>query len=90
MKQSQWGEIVGLLCEAVDVLVSEGLEQSVKDTEKLLCQMKSKGSVVPSHRAKLYSILRMMLESNSYYNCKAKGSLEHAYDLMSQALDEKC
>ncbi|MEO9814446.1 hypothetical protein, partial [Marinobacter alexandrii] len=58
--------IVDQLSKAVPILKSEGLDGSVKDTEKLISRIQGMGSIIPSHKNGLYSILRMMLESNTY------------------------
>ena len=64
-RQPQFEEIVELLSKAVPILDSEGLDGSAKDTEKLINRITGMGSIIPSHKNSLYSVLRMMLESNT-------------------------
>ncbi|MEH6347468.1 MAG: hypothetical protein V7785_20395 [Bermanella sp.] len=87
-KQPQLEEVIELLGKALPVLASEGLEGSAKDTEKLINRIKGMGSIIPSHENGLYSILRMMLESNTYYDSKAVEDLDQAFVLIKEALDE--
>lgn len=87
-RQPQFEEIVELLNNAVLVLESEGLDVSVKDTEKLINRIKGMGSIIPSHKNGLYSILRMMLESNTYYDSKAGEGLDQTFVLIKEALSE--
>jgi hypothetical protein len=87
-RQPQFEEIVDQLSKAVPILKSEGLDGSVKDTEKLISRIQGMGSIIPSHKNGLYSILRMMLESNTYYDSKAGECLDQAFVLMKQALGE--
>lgn len=60
-RQPQFEEIVELLSKAVPILEAEGLDGSVEDTEKLINRIKGMGSITPSHKDGLYSVLRMML-----------------------------
>lgn len=87
-KQPQFGEILELLSNAIPIMESEGLDGSVKDTEKLINRIKGMGSIIPSHKNGLYSILRMMLESNTYYDSKAGENLDQAFVLIKEALGE--
>jgi hypothetical protein len=87
-RQPQFEEIVELLSKAVPILESEGLDGSVKNTEKLINRIKGMGSIIPSHKNELYSILRMMLESNTYYDSKAGEYLDQAFVLIKEALGE--
>lgn len=87
-KQPQFNEIVELLSKAVPTLIFENLEGSAKDTEKLINRIKGMGSIIPSHKNSLYSILRMMLESNAYYDSKAGDNLEKSFLLIKEALSE--
>ena len=87
-RQPQFEEIVELLSKAVPILESEGLDGSVKDTEKLINRIKGMGSIIPSHKNGLYSVLRMMLESNTYYDSKAGEHLEQTFVLIKEALGE--
>ena len=88
IKQPQFEEIVELLSKAVPILDSEGLDGSVKDTEKLINRIKGMGIIIPSHKNGLYSVLRMMLESNTYYDSKAGEHLDQAFVLINEALGE--
>ncbi|MCY7297550.1 hypothetical protein [Alteromonas sp. a30] len=87
IKQPQFEEIVELLSKAAPILDSEGLDGSVKDTEKLINRIKGMGSITPSHKNGLYSVLRMMLESNTYYDSKAGEHLDQAFVLIKEALE---
>lgn len=72
----------------MSILVFENLDGSAKDTEKLINRIKGMGSIIPSHKHGLYSILRMMLESNTYYDSKAGEDLDRAFVLIKEALGE--
>lgn len=87
-RQPQFEEIVDQLSKAVPILKSEGLDGSVEDTEKLINRIQGMGSIIPSHKNGLYSILRMMLESNTYYDSKAGEYLDRAFVLIKEALGE--
>ncbi|OCQ23792.1 hypothetical protein A7985_07585 [Pseudoalteromonas luteoviolacea] len=88
IKQPQFEDIVELLNKAILILDSESLDGSVKDTKKLFNRIKSVDSIIPSHKNDLYSILRMMLESNAYYDSKAGEHLDQAFVPMKEALGE--
>lgn len=67
IKQPQFEDIVELLSKTAPiVLASKGLDGLFKDTEKLIHHIRRMGNIIPSHKCKLYSILRMMFESNTY------------------------
>lgn len=85
-QQAQFMEIVELLAKAFPILASEGFESVVKDLEKLKHRICEVGSINPSHKNSLYSVLRMMLESNTYYDSKARASLDQAFVLIEEAL----
>ena len=87
-KQPQFEEIVDQLSKAISILESEGLVGSAKDTAKLINRIEGMGSIIPSHKNGLYSILRMMLESNTYYDSKAGERLDQAFVLIKEALGE--
>ena len=87
-RQPQFEEIVDQLSEALPILESEGLDSSFKDTEKLINRITGMGSIISPHKNGLYSILRIMLESNTYYDSKAGECLERAFVLIKEALGE--
>ena len=87
-RQPQFEEVIDLLGKALPVLSSEGFSGSAKDTGKLINRIKGMGSIIPSHKNGLYSILRMMLESNTYYDSKAGEDLDQAFVLIKEALGE--
>lgn len=87
-RKPQFEEIVELLSKATIILDSEDLDGSAKDTEKLINRIKGMGNIIPSHKDSLYSILRMMLESNCYHDSKALGHLDIAFELVKEALAE--
>lgn len=86
-RQPQFEEIVETLNNAISALSSEGLEDFAKDTQNLVGRIKGMGSIIPSHKNGLYSIIRMMLETNTYYDSKATQDLERTYTLINEALD---
>ncbi|SJL83453.1 hypothetical protein [Vibrio palustris] len=87
-RQPEFEEIIDQLSRAVPVLESEGLDDSAKDTEKLINRINGMGSIISYHKSSLYSILRMMIESNTYYDSKAGESLNQAFVLIIEALGE--
>ncbi len=86
MSQAHFEEIILLLTQAVVLLNSEGLNDFATDTQKLINSITVKQNIILSHKHKLYSICRMMLETNTYYNSKASSLLDKAYELINETL----
>ena len=88
IRQPQFEDILAQLNSAITLLEAEDLDGSAKDTEKLINSIKEAGSIIPSHKNSIYSVLRMLLESNTYYGSKAGEKLERAFVLIKDALGE--
>lgn len=87
-QQSQVEKLVEHLQHSRLGLVAEGLTNFSKDVERLISRVKGMNRIIPSHQTGIYSILRMMLETNTYYDSKAANDLERAYELVTEALGE--
>lgn len=88
IRQPQFEGILAQLNSAITLLEAEDLDDSAKHTEKLINRIKEAGSIIPSHKNRIYSVLRMMLESNTYYGSKAGDQLERAFLLIKEELGE--
>ncbi|WP_318450057.1 hypothetical protein [Photobacterium leiognathi] len=79
-------EIRSNLKNSIHFLYSEGLDEHAKQVANLVNQIDGKGFITSTHKASLYSTLRMMLESNTYSKSLASRSLDDAYELIMKAL----